>query len=225
MLQRASDARCEEEGNAALDHAMGRLSSAGFAFADEGGVGAEAAVEIANSSLDTLLDSLRVEPATNEDRAARFSLYERHAETVSTVRSSLLRFWEDAREEVNDAAPRAAIDKQIKDIDCRANLELYEERRCWFVYSMARAVARNEAIIQAVLKDIRARLSLLAAAGVDCPICLEAIPDGPGESVALGCAHKLHADCWTHWSAHCESVHKTPFCPTCRKEEFLDEIL
>jgi hypothetical protein len=151
---------------------------------------------------------------------------------VAAVRDSLIRFWRSAAEEVTDPAPRAAIDDQIRKIDERSNLELHEDRRYWFVYSMAVATTRNEAAIQAVLRAIQTKIVLLAEGGHDCPICLEPILVGDGDednnnasSVALGCAHRLHADCWRHWSAHCASVRLTPFCPTCRNEEFLQEIL
>lgn len=225
-LQLASQARCIEEGDEVIDRALTQLSAAGYSFAHaDGGAGAEAAAEIANESLDELLASLKREPTTDEDREARFTLYERHAETVSMVRKSLLEFWESAREEVKDASPRAAIDEQVAKIDDHTNLEMFEDRRYWFVYSMAKATARNESSIQNVLKAIRAKLVLLAEQEQTCPICLEPIICSDEGDVALGCAHKLHSDCWRHWSAHCVSVRKTPFCPTCRNEDFLDEIL
>jgi hypothetical protein len=226
-LQQASEARCIEEGDEAIDRALSQLSEAGYSFAQaEGGVGAETAAQVADESLEELLGSLQREPTTDEDRAARFALYERHAETVSIVRKSLLEFWESAKAEVTDSAPRAAIDGQIARIDDHSNLEMYEDHRYWFVYSMARATARNESSIQQVLKAIQAKLALLEN-DMSCPICLEPITSNSEDdsSVALGCAHKLHTDCWRHWSAHCISTHKTPFCPTCRYEDFLDEIL
>lgn len=223
-LHRASEAQCVEEGNEAIDQALIQLSDAGYSFAHaDQGVGAESAADAADESLDQLLASLKREPTTDEDRAARFALYERHAETVSLIRTSLLEFWESAKAEVTESAPRAAIDQQVTKIDDQTNLEMYEDRRYWFVYSMAKATARNESSIQRVLKAIRAKLVLLAEEHQTCAICLEDISSE--DSVALGCAHKLHTNCWRHWSAHCASVQKTPFCPSCREEDFLDEIL
>jgi len=224
-LHLASQARCVEEGDEVIDRALTQLSAAGYSFAHDGGVGAETAAEVADASLEELLGSLKREPTTEEDRVARFTLYERHADTVTLVRKSLLEFWDSAKEEVIDSAPRAAIEEQVAKIDDHANLEMYEDQHYWFVYSMARATARNESSIQKVLKAIRAKLALLAEDDQSCPICLEPIGNDDDGSVALGCAHKLHTDCWRHWSAHCVSVHKTPFCPTCRNEDFLDEIL
>jgi hypothetical protein len=224
-LQQASRTQCVEEGDEAIDRALTQLSAAGYSFAHEdGGIGAETAAEVADESLEELLGSLKKEPTNDEDRSARFALYERHADTVSIVRKSLLDFWDSAKDEV-DAAPRAAINEQIAKIDDHANLELYEDRRYWFVYSMARTTARNESSIQNILKAIRAKLALLAEKDQTCPICLESINSGEEVNVTLGCAHKLHTDCWRHWSAYCVSVRKAPFCPTCRNDDFLDEIL
>ncbi len=223
-LQQAAGAQRIEEGDDAIDRALIQLSDAGYSFAHaDQGVGAESAAEAADGALDELLASLKREPTSDEDRAARFALYERHAETVSLVRTSLLEFWASAKAEVTESAPRATIDEQVTKIDDPNNLEMYEDPRYWFVYSMARATTRNESSIQRVLKAIRAKLALLAEEHQTCAICLEDISSE--DSVALGCAHKLHTDCWRHWSAHCISVQKTPFCPSCREEDFLDEIL
>jgi hypothetical protein len=229
-LQYSAKVSDEAEGNAALDEAMNQLSEAGFAFASSDGIGAEAAAELADASLDDLLGSLTTEPSNDEDCAARFTLYERHAETVATVRDSLLTFWEDAKVEMIEAAPRAAIDEQIRQIDSHQNLELFEQSRCWFVYSMAKAVSRNEKRIQEVLRAIQSKITLLADEGQICSICLEPMCGTSGQGTAnsvsaLGCAHKLHTDCWRHWSAYCVSSCKEPFCPTCRNNDFLDEIL
>lgn len=223
-LHEASQARNLAEGDEAIDRALVQLSAAGYSFANADG-GVDAAANVADESLDELLSSLKQEPTTDEDREARFALYERHAETVSLVRKSLLEFWESAKEEVTESAPRAAIEQQIAQVDDESHLEMYEDYRYWFVYSMAKATAKNETCIQNVLRAIRAKLTLLAEEGGHCPICLEEVSGGDEGNVTLGCAHKLHSDCWRHWSAHCASVHKPPFCPTCRNEDFLDEIL
>jgi anti-sigma-K factor RskA len=220
----------EDEGNAAYDEAMNQLSEAGFAWARSDGVGPEAAAELAGAAQDDLLGTLKTEPSTDEDCAARFTLYERHAETVASMRNSLLKFWEDAKVEMTEAAPRAAIDEQIRQIDNHRNLELFELSHYWFVYSMAVAVSKNEKKIQEVLRAIRSKITLLAEDGQNCSICLEPmLGSSQGATansvVALGCAHKLHADCWRHWSAHCVTSRKEPFCPTCRNNDFLDEIL
>jgi len=97
----------------------------------------------------------------------------------------------------------------------------------WFVYAMARKVTTNESRLESILREIQTKLQLLGEA-TDCPVCLESISADAvsGEAgVALGCAHKLHADCWRHWSAHCANRHKPAFCPLCRNDEFLEDIL
>ncbi len=226
-LQRAASAENEEEANSALESARAQLVSCGHTWASRG---EEGAVDVASAlgggeghgALADLLGDLKTEPTDDADSARRFRLYEEHSETLSSVRKALFAFWEGAKHDVPEGAPKAAIEASLKAIDGAEHLELQEDRRYWFVYSMALKTSANEGRLEGVLQAVKTKLEVLANTD-DCPVCLERIE--PADATALGCAHKLHLDCWRHWSAHCSTLHKAPFCPLCRSDEFLDDIL
>lgn len=237
-LQTAAECSDEEEAEEAIESARVQLEQAGHSWAARGEAGANEAAELlggggeGNGGSDggvlwDLLRDLQSEPSDDADAARRFSLYEAHAETVATVRKSLMSFWASAAAEVPAGLPKQAIEASLASIDKQENLELYIKPRHWFVYSMAKKAASNEQQLGAVLKAIMAKLEVLANED-DCPICLEPIDAESSESggcMALGCAHKLHADCWRHWSTSCAQQHKAAFCPLCRNDEFLEDVL
>jgi hypothetical protein len=253
-LQRAADCSDDEEAEEAVETARLQLESSGHAWAARGAEGAtEAALMLeeggrcpnhqlaiataadtgGNGILDSLLEDLRIEPTDDADAARRFRLYEAHAETVSKVRKSLFEFWE-ASQPQPEGAPKNAIEASLRAVDGHENLEVYFNERFWFVYSMAQKVSRNERLLGEVLKEIETKLEILAREGEDCPICLEPIcaeddeaaKQEPGlRGVALGCAHKIHAGCWSRWSQVCAQQRKNPFCPLCKNEEFLEDIM
>lgn len=227
-LQRAASAQNEEEAVSALESARVQLVSSGHAWASRG---VDGAVDVATAlggvgdsqgAFVDLLGDLKMEPTDDADSARRFRLYEEHAETLSSIRKGLFAFWEGAKADVPEGAPKAAIEASLKAIDGAENLELREDRRYWFVYSMALKTSANEGQLEGVLQAVKTKLEVLANTD-DCPVCLESIE--ANDAVALGCAHKLHIDCWRHWSAHCGTLRKAPFCPLCRSDEFLDDIL
>jgi hypothetical protein len=247
-LQTAAECSDDEEAEQAIESARVQLELAGHTWASRGEAGAAEAADLlgcgggegddgvsgdggsSGGVLADLLRDLQVEPADDADAARRFALYEAHAETVATVRKSLVSFWAGAASDVPAGLPKQAIEASLASIDRPENLELYVEPRHWFVYSMAVKAAANEHQLGAVLRTITAKLEVLANVD-DCPICLEPIDlemshsGGGGGCFALGCAHKLHADCWRHWSAHCAQQSKAAFCPLCRNDEFLEEVL
>ena len=95
---------------------------------------------------------------------------------------------------------------------------------------MAMAVEKNEGAISRVMRDVQAKLELLAAQA-DCPICLEPLGAAAGgdagarAATTLGCAHRVCKDCWRHWSATCRQAHKAPYCPLCRQDEFIGDVM
>jgi hypothetical protein len=243
-LQLAANVDDEEEADMLLEEARVQLQSAGHAWASRG---VEAANEVSDllgggmcddndsdndsdgngnnnptSELNDLLSDLKLEPTNDDDCSTRFQLYEEHTETVSTIRKALFSFWDNAKEDVPLGAAKESIQSSLDNIDNAENLEVYLNPHYWFVYSMAKKVTSNETKIGIVLKEIQTKLELLASA-VDCPICLESIEND--DEHTFGCAHKVHKECWQHWSQHCNNIHKTPFCPLCRNDEFLEDIL
>lgn len=234
-LQQAANVDDEEEAECLIEEARIQLQSAGHAWTARGVDGAnEASRALGDADSDSeedeeagamndLLSDLKSEPTNDEDCTRRFQLYEEHTETVSTVRKSLLSFWQTARDDVPDGAAKDSIEASLTNIDHAENLEVFMNPNYWFVYSMAKKVTSNETKLGLVLREIQTKLELLAATE-DCPICLEAIDNKEDEHI-FGCAHKVHKECWQHWSAHCSNNHKAAFCPLCRNDEFLEDIL
>merc|ERR1719326_2805896 len=173
-LKAAAEEDDDDAGDEMLESAQRQLLAAGHAWAAKG-----------DAALGALLAQLRVEPADDAEAAAKFALYEAHAEAVATVRDALFTLWAGARADVGDGAP--VFERALRGVDARANLELDEDARFWFVFSMATAVSANEAKIARVMRELRAKLEMLAAQ-TECPICLERLPAGGdgGAAAAAG---------------------------------------
>merc|ERR1719326_1070471 len=193
-LKAAAEEDDDDAGDEMLESAQRQLLAAGHAWAARGDAGLDAV----DDALGSLLAQLRVEPADDAEAAAKFALYEAHAEAVATVRDALFTLWAGARADVGDGAP--VFERALRGVDARANLELDEDARFWFVFSMATAVSANEAKIARVMRELRAKLEMLAAQ-TECPICLERLPaggDGGAAAAAattLGCAHRVCGEC------------------------------
>ncbi len=234
-LKAAAEEDNDDAGDEMLESAQQQLLAAGHAWAADGDEGLDAVDDALGGgadgdggALDALLAQLRAEPADDAEAAAKFALYEAHAEAVATVRDALFTLWAGARADVGDGAP--VFERALRGVDARANLELDEDARFWFVFSMATAVSANEAKIARVMRELRAKLEMLAAQ-TECPICLERLPaggDGGAAAAAattLGCAHRVCGECWRHWSATCRAAHKAPYCPLCRQDEFIGDVM
>mmetsp|Transcript_11656 Transcript_11656/g.14059 ORF Transcript_11656/g.14059 Transcript_11656/m.14059 type:complete len:377 (+) Transcript_11656:56-1186(+) len=248
-LQQAVNAEDEEEADLLIEEARAQFQNAGHAWAENGIEGANEVSELLEEGIDMfggdndsdddnyndndnhqkseindLLSDLKLEPTNDEDCSRRFQLYEEHTETVSTIRNSLLSFWLNAKDDVPNCSAKDSIEASLANIDHAENLEVYLNPKYWFIYSMAKKVTLNENKIGKVLREIQIKLDLLASNSEDCPICLDSIDDVNHEHV-FGCAHKIHKECWNHWSRHCSDNMKQPFCPLCRNDEFLQDIL
>ena len=93
------------------------------------------------------------------------------------------------------------------------------------VGTLATAVSANEAKIARVMRELRAKLEMLAGQ-TECPVCLERLStSGAAPATTLGCAHRVCHECWRHWSATCRSAHKAPYCPICRQDEFIGDVM
>jgi len=196
-------------------------------LADNAAEQVEEAEEVAISEMERLLAQLRVEPNTDEEREAKFELYVTYLETVCVIRKQTFEFWieckPDFQQEARDdkGAAVMSIEKSLKELDSEEAMGMPDfDGRIWFVYGMCKKAAANNVAIQAVLKMIRIKLELLSQQG-ECPICLENLDD---ENVPqlLACCHKVCDECWEHWKA---LRHGRVFCPLCRNDEFVEDVM
>jgi hypothetical protein len=160
--------------------------------ADGGGHGAD--------DLAALLGQLRTEPGSDEERAAKFQLYETFAETVSDARQATLDFWDEAAEEFGEAGSgaRRGVERDISKLDSHQNLgfafgdggDHAAAPVNWFVHDMAVCAHRNADAIERLLQSMRMKLELLGSQA-ECPVCLEPFHEGGeegGEGAGAGAA-------------------------------------
>jgi len=170
--------------------------------------------------MQELLEQLKVEPAEAVEQQAKFCLFEKYLETVEKMRNETFEFWAEAKEEFH-ASGKSDVERALKKIDGQDNMGIDFVPGRWFVYDMTQKAGTNCALIGRNLAMIKSRLELLAQQD-DCPICLEELGTCGEEPHVLGCCHKVCGECWSHWSA----MHGgTAFCPLCRNEEFLGDIM
>ena len=105
-------------------------------------------------------------------------------------------------------------------IEEQARLSIHGHILLWFVHGMCKKAAQNSAVIDGVLRSIRTKLDLLSRQD-ECPICLESF-DADHIPQVLGCCHKVCDECWAHWK---EVRRGRAFCPLCRNEEFVTEVV
>ena len=193
-----------------------------------GGVADEAS-GVAESELEALLGQLAQEPDNDDERAAKFAMYETFAESVGVIRQALHAFWQESAKEFAGSA-KHKIEREIAAIDSEQNMSLGYDfgGGRWFVYDMARQANRNTLLIERLLETIKSRLELLAQQD-DCPVCLEPIHlasmDSDSEAVevkVLSCCHKVCAPCWEKWT---RVAGGGAFCPLCKNREFLGVIM
>ena len=184
-----------------------------------------AATDVADTSeIEQLLEQLRVEPAEDADRIAKFGLYEGLMSTVEAARKTTFEFYDGCKEdfaEAGGASVQAAIEHSLKRIDGGDNMAVDFRDDRWFVYDMTRKLDSNNAMLGRVLQDIKTKLDLIAQQD-DCPICLDSMEGlAPADVKVLGCCHKVCAECWAQWEA---IKHGHAFCPLCKHEEFLTDV-
>jgi hypothetical protein len=166
-----------------------------------------------------LLDSLAVEPTDPAELVAKFALYESFLETVVAIREQTIDFWTANRDQF-DGAALAAGDQAIRVIDNPVSMGIFDESQQWFVYLMMKKAHENQTSIACTLAAIRAKLDLLAQDDLDCPFCLD--PIARESMKVLTCFHKTCSDCWAHWE---DLKGRQAFCPLCRHEEFVQDIV
>jgi len=176
-----------------------------------------------DKSIHTILQQLAVEPNNDKECAIKFKLYSDLLETVEASRKATNDFWQDCKEEFVKAQGNvvAQVEKDIKDIDSEDNLGIAFDGRRWYVYDMTLKADQNNSMIKGVLKKIETKLELLNNNEDDCPFCLDPLAE-IGEHVVLGCCHKACKECWDNWQ---EIKGRNAFCPLCRQDDFLQDIV
>lgn len=175
----------------------------------------------AASTVQTLMQQLRIEPADAAECAAKFQLYEGYGLEVEGMRGTLLQFHEESKPTLPPAIV-TDMDRQVRSIDSQDAMRIPDETREWFVYHMMRQAERNNLNMASILDGMGKKLKLLAANDqVECPVCLDTFGEGPKGPETLGCCHKVCKECWHHWA---KVMHGRPFCPLCRHEEFLGAV-
>jgi len=174
------------------------------------------------NSIHAILNQLRIEPTDNAEIERKFGLYTDLLETVETSRKALEDFWLDCKEDFSNAQGNVVsqVERDIKNIDSEDNLGIADHGHRWFVYDMTMKADQNNTMIKGVLKTIETKLELLNNNDDDCPFCLE--PLAETDPIVLGCCHKACKECWEHWQ---ELKGRNAFCPLCRQDDFLQDIV
>lgn len=170
-----------------------------------------------------ILRQLITEPKDPKEVEEKFKLYSDLLETVEASRKATNDFWGDCKEDFAKAQGNVVkqVEKDIKDIDKEDNLGIAFDGRRWYVYDMTVKADQNNTMIKNVLKKIETKLDLLNSNDDDCPFCLEPLSE-IGDPVVLGCCHKACRECWEHWQ---EIKGRNAFCPMCRQDDFLADIV
>jgi hypothetical protein len=196
----------------------------------------EQQLAVGAGEMEQLLAQLRAEPDTDDERAAKFALYETFSETTQKAREALFTFWDGCKHEFGGdgggggggggGQAREGVAHALKRLDRQENWAIEFADGRWFVFDMARKCDANSALIDSTLGSIKTKLELLARQD-DCPICLEPLAeDAEGGDdagvVVLGCCHKVCRECWDEWV---KLKRGRAFCPLCRNDEFLGDVV
>lgn len=174
-------------------------------------------------TIHQILRQLMHEPTDDEEIGRKFELYTSLLETVEASRKATNDFWADCKEDFEAAQGNvvAQVERDIKNIDSEDNLGIADHGHRWFVYDMTAKADQNNTMIKGVLKKIETKLELLNKNDDDCPFCLEPLAE-IGDPVVLGCCHKACKECWENWQ---EIKGRNAFCPLCRQDDFLADIV
>lgn len=196
---------------------------------------AEATFAVDDGDIDAVLADLVKEPATDDARAAKFTVFEKFSERVGTIRTAL----EDVAESASRDLPNAAkneMRREMKALDTAELCGIHDLSRAWFVHDMMKQASKNCKTMEALSRGISAKLRLVAENTQDaCPICLRKFvgavegqrPTDNGdeeercEPKVLSCCHAVCTECWAHWAALRGAA---ATCPICRQQEFLEFV-
>ena len=177
-----------------------------------------------NEELQNLLKQLEVEPKNDSELAAKFALFETILQTVTVIREQTLQFWNENKD-LFEGGSQAAAQNEIKKIDAEDCLGIIDDPRKWFVYSMTKKANDNSGKIAQTLALLRSRLEQINSEEVgECPFCLDdmAPMKDADQTIVLSCCHRVCKPCWEHWQ---EVKGSRAFCPLCRSDEFVSEVL
>jgi len=184
----------------------------------------EDVIQVNEKEMGKLLRELRAEPKEESDQVSKFKLYEEFLKTVEESRKATFEFWKDTKEEFTQTAGQGnavkQVEKDLKDLDHEDNLAIQWSESRWFVYDMMVKADSNNDKIQKLMKTVETKLDLLQQEDNDCPFCLEPLKEK--ECHTLGCCHQTCSECWDHWKNFKGSQ---AFCPLCRQEDFLTDMV
>jgi hypothetical protein len=177
-----------------------------------------------NKELEVLLKQLETEPTEDSELGAKFALFETFLQTVTVIREQTLEFWQENMD-LFEGGSRLAAKKEVDKIDNTDSMGIEDDLQKWFVYSMTKKANENSVKIGQTLSLLRSRLEQMSNTEVgDCPFCLEDM--GPmkeaNNTTVLTCCHRVCTPCWNNWR-QIKGPHA--FCPLCRNDEFVEEVL
>lgn len=196
---------------------------------------------------DDALSDLKVEPTNDEQRAAKFKIFETFSGQLDAVRSALLSLVAGSVATFPTSVA-AGVQQQVKQLDDTANMSIADAGRYWFVYDMSKMVFNNCDKMRHVSTSVEQKAAFLAnSTQTQCPICMETFEapgaaggrrsdddDGSGGGDdgddgprcvprVLQCCHRVCEPCWTQWVA-IKGGPANAFCPICKNKEFLEEV-
>lgn len=177
-----------------------------------------------NSELNILLKQLEVEPTDDVELTAKFALFESILQTVTVIRDQTLEFWNE-NNDLFEGGMRMAAQREVDKMDAEDCLGIVDDPRRWFVYGMTKKANDNSVKIAEILSLLRSRLEQINTLDVgECPFCLDDM--GPlkdqNMTTVLSCCHRVCKPCWEQWQ-QVKGPHA--FCPLCRSDEFVAEVL
>jgi hypothetical protein len=183
-----------------------------------------AATSTMNSELLALLKQLEVEPKEDNELAAKFALFETFLQTVTVIREQTFEFWRENMD-LFEGGAKVSAQKEVDKIDAADCLGIFDDSRKWFVYDMTKKANENNGKIAQTLSLLRSRLEQINNMEVgECPFCLEDMAPlkEANQTTVLSCCHRVCTPCWEQWQK-VKGSHA--FCPLCRNDAFVEEVL
>jgi hypothetical protein len=191
---------------------------------ETGTIGAKSEPGIKPNSVGFLYRQLVVEPEEDDERAAKFGLYEAFLAEVESIREILFKFHQERRPLLSQQL-QTEMDDQIVKLDARQNMCIESDTQEWFVYHMMSQAERNNNYMAKKLDAWEAQLKTMTQADqLNCPVCLERFHPRDRPQETLGCCHKVCNVCWSQWQNYMHSIGKKAFCPCCHYEAFMGAV-